>query len=204
MIEAKERIGNLSRPSIHGKRPDGKDNSTENHPSEEPFCKGGEKAEKVQHLHENVDMDKESTSSAKTDSTTTALSQVETKPEGGQEEKQSTDDDASQKGAGLEHEKAVDSVHRAHGINPKELEINKGEEEDTISIPSDVTTSDGIDKVEFQKLQEMALSVYKKHHDRFCEAFHLKKWNPSRVDRINKCFADFWCELERIIYQNKK
>ena len=204
VIEAKERIGNLSRPSIHGKRPDGKDNSTENHPSEEPFCKGGEKAEKVQHLHENVDMDKESTSSAKTDSTTTALSQVETKPEGGQEEKQSTDDDASQKGAGLEHEKAVDSVHRAHGINPKELEINKGEEEDTISIPSDVTTSDGIDKVEFQKLQEMALSVYKKHHDRFCEAFHLKKWNPSRVDRINKCFADFWCELERIIYQNKK
>lgn len=149
-------------------------------------------------------MDKESTSSAKTDSTTTALSQVETKPEGVQEEKRSAGEDPRQKGAELGPEQAVDSVHRAHGINPKELEINKGEEEDTLSLPSDVTTSDGIDKVEFQKLQEMALSVYKKHHDRFCEAFHLKKWKSYRADRINKCFADFWCELEGIIYQNKK
>lgn len=204
VIEAKERIANLSRSPIHGKRPEGKDNSTENHPSEEPFCKGGEKTEKAQHLHENADVDRESTSPAKADSTTTALSQVETKPEGIQGEKQSIDDDASQKGVGLECEKAVDSAHSACGINPKELEINKDDEEDTFSLPSDVTTSDGIDKVEFQKLQEMALSVYKKHHDRFCEAFHLKKWNPGRVDRINKCFADFWCELERIIYQNKK
>lgn len=203
VIEAKECIANLSRPSIHGKRPEGKDNSTENHPSEEPFCKEGEKAEKVQHLHENADMDKESTSSAKTDSTTTSLSQVETEPKGIREEKRSAGEDPRQKGAELGPEQAVDSAHRC-GFNTKEVEVNKGKEEDTLSLPSDVTTSDGIDKVEFQKLQETALSVYKKHHDRFCEAFHLKKWKSYRADRINKCFADFWCELERIIYQNKK
>lgn len=202
-IEAKERIANLSRPSIHGKRPEGKDNSTENHPSEEPFCKGGEKAEKVQHLHENADMDKESSLSLEKDSTTTSLSQVETEPKGIREEKRSAGEDPRQKGAELGPEQAVDSVHRC-GFNTKEVEVNKGKEEDTLSLPSDVTTSDGIDKVEFQKLQETALSVYKKHHDRFCEAFHLKKWKSYRADRINKCFADFWCELERIIYQNKK
>lgn len=203
VIEAKERIANLSRPSIHGKRPEGKDNSTENHPSEEPFCKGGEKAEKVQHLHENADMDKESSLSLEKDSTTTSLSQVETEPKGIREEKRSAGEDPRQKGAELGPEQAVDSVHRC-GFNTKEVEVNKGKEEDTLSLPSDVTTSDGIDKVEFQKLQETALSVYKKHHDRFCEAFHLKKWKSYRADRINKCFADFWCELERIIYQNKK
>lgn len=203
VVEAKERIANLSRPSIHGKRPEGKDNSTENHPSEEPFCKGGEKAEKVQHLHENADMDKESSLSLEKDSTTTSLSQVETEPKGIREEKRSAGEDPRQKGAELGPEQAVDSVHRC-GFNTKEVEVNKGKEEDTLSLPSDVTTSDGIDKVEFQKLQETALSVYKKHHDRFCEAFHLKKWKSYRADRINKCFADFWCELERIIYQNKK
>lgn len=203
VIEAKERIANLSRPSIHGKRPEGKDNSTENHPSEEPFCKGGEKAEKVQHLHEDADMDKDSSLSSEKDSTTTSLSHVETEPKGSREEKRSTGEDPRQKGAELGPEQAVDSVHRC-GFNAKEVEVNKGKEEDTLSLPSDVTTSDGIDKVEFQKLQEMALSVYKKHHDRFCEAFHLKKWKSYRADRINKCFADFWCELERIIYQNKK
>lgn len=203
VIEAKERIANLSRPSIHGKRPEGKDNSTENHPSEEPFCKGGEKAEKVQHLYENADMDKESSLSLEKDSTTTSLSQVETEPKGIREEKRSAGEDPRQKGAELGPEQAVDSVHRC-GFNTKEVEVNKGKEEDTLSLPSDVTTSDGIDKVEFQKLQETALSVYKKHHDRFCEAFHLKKWKSYRADRINKCFADFWCELERIIYQNKK
>ena len=203
VIEAKEHTANLSRHSIHGKRPESKDNSTENHPSEEPFCKGCEKAEKVQHLHENTDMDRETTSPAKADSTTTALSQVETKPEGIQEEKQSTDDDVSQKGAGLEHEKAVDSDHRTCGINPKELEIIKGEEEDWLSLPDDVTPSDGIDIVEFQKLQATALLVFEKYHERFGEAFYRQKWNSDRVDRINKCFADFWCELERIIYQNK-
>lgn len=203
VIEAKERIANLSRPSIHGKRPEGKDNSTENHPSEEPFCKGGEKAEKVQHLHENADMDKEPSLSSEKDSTTTSLSQVETEPKGSREEKRSAGEDPRQKGAELGPEQAVDSVHRC-GFNTKEVEVNKGKEEDTLSLPSDVTTSDGIDKVEFQKFQEMALSVYKKHHDRFCEAFHLKKWKSYRAYRINKCFADFWCELERIIYQNKK
>lgn len=203
VIEAKERIANLSRPSIHGKRPEGKDNSTENHPSEEPFCKEGEKAEKVQHLHENADMDKESSLSSEKDSTTTSPSQVETEPKGIREEKRSAGEDPRQKGAELGPEQAVDSVHRC-GFNTKEVEVNKGKEEDTLSLPSDVTTSDGIDKVEFQKLQEMALSVYKKHHDRFCEAFHLKKWKSYRADRINKCFADFWCELEKIIYQNKK
>ena len=203
VIEAKERIANLSRPSIHGKRPEGKDNSTENHPSEEPFCKEGEKAEKVQHLHENADMDKESSLSSEKDSTTTSPSQVETEPKGIREEKRSAGEDPRQKGAELGPEQAVDSAHRC-GFNTKEVEVNKGKEEDTLSLPSDVTTSDGIDKVEFQKLQETALSVYKKHHDRFCEAFHLKKWNSYRADRINKCFADFWCELERIIYQNKK
>lgn len=203
VIEAKECIANLSRPSIHGKRPEGKDNSTENHPSEEPFCKEGEKAEKVQHLHENADMDKESSLSSEKDSTTTSLSQVETEPKGIREEKRSAGEDPRQKGAELGPEQAVDSAHRC-GFNTKEVEVNKGKEEDTLSLPSDVTTSDGIDKVEFQKLQETALSVYKKHHDRFCEAFHLKKWKSYRADRINKCFADFWCELERIIYQNKK
>lgn len=203
VIEAKERIANLSRPSIHGKRPEGKDNSTENHPSEEPFCKGGKKAEKVQHLHENADMDKESSLSSEKDSTTTSLSQVETEPKGIREEKRSAGEDPRQKGVELGPEQAVDSAHRC-GFNTKEVEVNKGKEEDTLSLPSDVTTSDGIDKVEFQKLQETALSVYKKHHDRFCEAFHLKKWKSYRADRINKCFADFWCELERIIYQNKK
>lgn len=203
VIEAKERIANLSRPSIHGKRPEGKDNSTENHPSEEPFCKEGEKAEKVQHLHENADMDKESSLSSEKDSTTTSPSQVETEPKGIREEKRSAGEDPRQKGAELGPEQAVDSAHRC-GFNTKEVEVNKGKEEDTLSLPSDVTTSDGIDKVEFQKLQETALSVYKKHHDRFCEAFHLKKWKSYRADRINKCFADFWCELERIIYQNKE
>ncbi len=174
VIEAKECIANLSRPSIHGKRPEGKDNSTENHPSEEPFCKEGEKAEKVQHLHENADMDKESSLSSEKDSTTTSLSQVETEPKGIREEKRSAGEDPRQKGAELGPEQAVDSAHRC-GFNTKEVEVNKGKEEDTLSLPSDVTTSDGIDKVEFQKLQETALSVYKKHHDRFCEAFHLKK-----------------------------
>ena len=83
------------------------------------------------------------------------------------------------------------------------MEVEGVEEERSLSLPSGVDPSDGIDKVEFQKLQETALLLFKKYHDRFEAAFRRQKWNSDRLIGINQCFADFWCELERIIYQNK-
>ena len=210
-LEAKERINKLGRSSTHGKKPEGKDDSAESQSSEEPFCKGGEQTEKAQSLQENADMDKEPSSSPTEESAATAITQVETKPEGIQEVEVSGGEESRRKGAELAPEKAGDesgkttySALAACRVNTKEVEINRCEGEGSFSLPNGVDPSDGIDKVEFQKLQETALLLFKKYHERFEAAFRRQKWNSDRASGINQCFADFWCELERIIYHNKK
>lgn len=210
VVEAKDRINKLGRPSTHGKRPEGKDDSSENQSSEDSFCEKEEQSEKEQPLQEGADMDKESTAPPEEDHATADSTQTEAKPEGIQENELSKGDDSSPKGAhpdpeksGGESGKETDSEHTACGVNTKEVEVEGIEEERYLSLPSDVDPSDGIDKVEFQKLQETALLLFKKYHERFETSFRRQKWNADRSAGINQCFTDFWCELERIIYQNK-
>lgn len=200
-VEAKDRINKLGRPSTHGKKPEGKDDSTENHPSEESFCNEDSQSEKEQPLQESADVDKKYTAS-QGDEPATVPSQAETKPEGSQED----NDGSSSKGTELAFEKEREASRKTAGsalINKKEVEVDSDNEESTLPLPDGVDPSDGIDKVEFQKLQGTALLLFKKYHDRFESAFRRQKWNIDRAQGINQCFADFWCELERIIYQNK-
>lgn len=72
-----------------------------------------------------------------------------------------------------------------------------------ICIPHDIDSSDGIDRAEFILLKETALTLFKKYHSRLEHEFSRQKWNADRLERINKCFEDFWCELEGIIYKDR-
>lgn len=210
VVEAKDRIDKLGIPSTHGKKPEGKDDSSENQSSEDSFCKEGEQTKKEQPLPEGADMGKEFTATTEEEYATADTTQAEAKPEGFQEDESSEGDNSYQKGAehiidksGGKSAKSADSERTSCGVNTKEVEVEGVEEERSLSLPSGVDPSDGIDKVEFQKLQETALLLFKKYHDRFEAAFRRQKWNSDRLIGINQCFADFWCELERIIYQNK-
>jgi hypothetical protein len=211
VIEAKERINKLGRPSTHVKKPEGKDDSSENQSSEDSFCKEDEQSKKEQPLQEGAELDKESTATPEEELATAGSTQAEAKPEGIQEDELSEGDDSSPKRAeyvpeksGGESGKTTDSELTACRVNTKEVEVEGAEGEESFSLPQGVDPTDGIDKVEFQKLQGTALLLFKKYHDRFEAAFRRQKWNSDRASGINQCFADFWCELERIIYQNKK
>lgn len=210
VVEAKDKINKLGRPSTHRKNPEGKDDSSENQSSEDSFCYEDEQSEKEQFLQEGADMDKESTATPEEEHASAGPTQTEAKPKGIKEDELSEGDDSSPKGAepvpeesGRESERTTDSEHTASGVNTKEVEVKGMEGERSLSLPIGVDPSDGIDKVEFQKLQETALLLFKKYHERFEAAFRRQKWNSDRSAGINQCFADFWCELERIIYQSK-
>ena len=207
VVEAKDIINKLGRPSTHGKKPEDKNDSSENQSSEDSFCKKDEQFEKEQPLQEGADMDKESTATPEEEHATADSTQAEAKPESIQEDELSKGDNSFPKGAqpapeksGGESGKETNSEHTECGVNTKEVGV---EEERSLSLPSGVDPSDGIDKVEFQKIQETALLLFKTYHERFETAFLRKKWNANRSAGINQCFTDFWCELERIIYQNK-
>lgn len=208
VVEAKDRINKLGRPSTHGKKPEGKDDSSEKQSSEDSFCKEDEQSEKEQSLQEGADLDKESTTPEEEHATNST--EAKAKPEGIQEDELSEGDDSSPNEAehypeksGWESGKAQDSEHTSCGVNSKEMELEVVEGERPLSLPSGVDPSDGIDKVEFQNLQETALLLFKKYHERFEAAFRRQKWNSDRSAGINQCFIDFWCDLERIIYKNK-
>ena len=210
VVEAKDRIDKLGIPSTHVKKPEGKEDSSENQSSEDSFCKEDERTNKEQPLQEGVDMDQEATTTPEEEHATVDSTHAETKPEDIQEDESSEDDDSSPKGAEPVHEKSggesgenADSERKSCRVNTKKVEVEGVEEERSLSLPSGVDPSDGIDKVEFQKLQETSLLLFKKYHDRFGAAFRRQKWNSDRSTGINQCFAEFWCELERIIYQNK-
>lgn len=210
VVEAKDKINKLGRPSTHGKEPEGTDDSSENQSSEDSFCKEDEQPEKEQLLQEGADMDKESTATPEEELASAGPTQAEAKPEGIKEDELSEGDDSSPKGAepvpektGGESGENTDSERMSCGVNTKKMEVESVEGESSLSLPSGVDPSDGIDKVEFQKLQGTALLLFKKYHERFEAAFRRQKWNSDRSTGINQCFADFWCELERIIYQNK-
>ena len=208
--EAKERINKLGIPSTHRKKPEGKNDLSENQSSEDSFCKEDEQTKKEQPLQEGVDMDKDSTATPEEEHATVDSIQAEAKPEGVHENESSKSDDSSSEGTELVHEKSgeasrkiANSERTSCGVNTKEVEVEGVEGERSLSLPSGVNPSDGIDKVEFHKLQETALLLFKKYHDRFEAAFRRQKWNSDRSSGINHCFVDFWCELERIIYKNK-
>lgn len=210
VVEAKDRIDKLGIPSTHGKKPEGKDDSSENQSSEDSFCKEDERTKNEQPLQECADMVQESSTTTEEEHANADSTQAEAKPEGIQEDESSEGDDSFQKGAEPVPEKSGgESVENAgserfsYGVNTKKVEVEGEDGECSFSLPSGVDPSDGIDKVEFQKLQETALLLFNKYHNRFGAAFRRQKWNSDRSTGINQCFADFWFELERIIYQNK-
>lgn len=90
------------------------------------------------------------------------------------------------------------------GNHPEEVVVDTSFDHSNVAIctPPDVDSSDGIDRAEFIQLKETALTLFKKYHYRFEHEFSRQKWNTDRLERINKCFEDFWCELEGIIYKD--
>lgn len=71
---------------------------------------------------------------------------------------------------------------------------------DNLSVPEDVDSSDGIDSKEFMRFEETATSLFRKFDSKFEPLFAMYKWKNDRTDKINKCFSEFWRELERIMY----
>ena len=210
VVEAKDKIDKLGKLSTHGKKPEGKDDSSENQSSEDSFCKEDEQTKKEQPIQEGADMYQESSTTPEEEHATADSTQAEAKPKGIQEDESSEVDGSSPKGAETVPEKSggksgenADTERTSCGVNTKKVEVEDEDGERSFSLPSGVDPSDGIDKVEFQKLQETALLLFKKYHERFGAAFRRQKWNSDRSTGINQCFVDFWCELERIIYQNK-
>lgn len=210
VVEAKDRVDKLGIPSTHGKKPEGKDDSSENQSSEDSVCKEDEQTKREQPLQEGADVDQEATTAPKEEHETADSTHAETKSEDIKEDESSEGDDSSTKGTepvpekiGGESGENADSERSSRRVNTKKVEVEGVEGERFLFRPRGVDPSDGIDKVEFQKLQGTALLLFKQYHERFEAAFRRQKWNTDRAQRINQCFADFWCELERIIYHNK-
>lgn len=208
--KAKECISKLDSPSTHSKKPEGKDDSAESQLSEESFCKGEEQTKIEQSQKQNSSVAKEETESIKSEQTNSDQTEDKKEPENIQENEEPRSNDAAEKGtdtifdkAGEDQGKSTRSTQRANRVYPNKMEVVSLEEEGGISLPNGIDPSDGIDKVEFQKLQGTAILLFKKYHERFEAAFRRQKWNADRASGINQCFADFWCELESIIFQCK-
>lgn len=79
----------------------------------------------------------------------------------------------------------------------------EGDSLNIISVPEDVDSSDGIDSKEFMSLEETATLLFRTFDSKFTPLFAMPKWKIDRVDKINKCFSEFWRELEGVMYSKK-
>ena len=202
--EAKAIIAYLSDQSALSQSPEENSKPQEGPPSAEPFCERVNPGE-IELSNQEGDSEVTRVFESGNEGPEVLLSTSRT------EEVQSDgiDKHLETKGSFTESDSTSAEANELDGYSIQSEEINKGKVEiesescERLSLPEDVDPSDGIDKVEFQRLQETALLLFKKYHSRFEKAFQINKWKEDRASTINQCFADFWCELERIIYLKK-
>ena len=107
-------------------------------------------------------------------------------------------------------EKRIPSTGRSESISSKggylrpgtvyPEKVVKSKDGDSISVPEEVDPSDGIDRVEFNKIGGTAEKLFERYHQRLHDALNMPKWKDDRKIMISHCFKDFWSELESIIY----
>ena len=200
--EAKVCLERFGLASTHNKTPESSKDTSDDQSAEDPFCQRREQGEDEQQVTESDVLDHK-------DSTSETNNQTESSPQSSigagsfskrkQDYRPDETHDEATGGTSSGEETGVEQPERAVGINQKEVEVDDDEETTELSLPRGVDPSDGIDVVEFRKLQETALSVFKRYRNRFETALEQHKWK----DDIDQCFMDYWHELERIIYQDK-
>lgn len=206
-VAEKEGKNKLSKPSEHGKT-ENKDESSESQSSEDPFCNGRDNVENNQSLQESTIMCSESAESSEETQKVPVSQQFEIKPynnkkiekSGSSASTKERDEPATEEVKGNSAE-AANTALNGFGVNTEEVEVKSADE--VVDIPKSVDPSDGIDKVEFQKFHDTAMSLFCNYHERFDAVFRRQKWNSDRPTGINKCFSEYLCELGRIIFQNK-
>ena len=218
LSEAKEIILKLKTAVSHGKKPDSEKEPGGESTSEDSFCQGTEKTTDEDSPSKNNALDSGSTVSAteektEEDNTTKESKAVDVKSQNCPEFQGACPAECLPPKSGEEGSSvtATKTGKQTGGNNKEEVEVEvEGEEEEgespklSLALPNGVDPSDGIDRVEFERLQETATLLFEKYHLRFEKEFSRQKWNYDRYARINQCFRDFWCELEGIIYKNKK
>lgn len=101
--------------------------------------------------------------------------------------------------------KSSDSRTEKDGNDTHEVALTTAENPlNKLSVPEGVDSSDGIDSKEFMRFEENATLLFRKFDSKFTPLFAMSKWKSDRTDKINKCFSEFWRELEGIIYIKKK
>lgn len=212
LSEANDIIIKLTTATPHGKKPDSENESGGELTSEDSFCKRREETTIEESNSKNDSLDSGATPSSEKEQKESTQDEENTIKESktNVKSKEKTGHQKHNTAKRFSQKHGRDEEHRSGeqtaGYDKEKVEVEvKGEESrsSTIALPNGVDPSDGIDRVEFERLQETAMLLFEKYHLRFEKEFSRQKWNNDRSARINQCFSDFWCELEGIIYKNK-